>query len=182
MIKTKVSTLLHDRPVIVLKQETTVELALQARHCFWLLLTWINALANSHVIATEQPPLTVQTLAGRMILSAPVISAPEGVDPHSFATNSPGQEVACFVDIRDVSFTIVFVLCQACACTPRSGLPEETSTGESDKSFTCVLQILVSFLEGGGTLKLIVCLAKRYHKIETAYRCQALSLLGCRAG
>ncbi len=31
LIRTKVSTLLRDRPVVLLKQESTVELALQAR-------------------------------------------------------------------------------------------------------------------------------------------------------
>ncbi|KAK9901266.1 hypothetical protein WJX75_003216 [Coccomyxa subellipsoidea] len=68
---TKLSTLLRERPLVVLKQETTVELALQ-------------------------------TLAGRKILSAPVVGPPEGVDPSTFTTNTAGQDVVCFVDIRDI--------------------------------------------------------------------------------
>ena len=31
LTRTKVSTLLHDKPLVILRQETTVELALQAR-------------------------------------------------------------------------------------------------------------------------------------------------------
>lgn len=46
-----------------------------------------------------------QTLAGRKILSAPVVGAPEGEDPTTFTTNAPGQDVVCFVDIRDVRFS-----------------------------------------------------------------------------
>ncbi|EIE20202.1 CBS-domain-containing protein [Coccomyxa subellipsoidea C-169] len=68
---TKLSTLLRERPLVVLKQETTVE-------------------------------LTLQTLAGRKILSAPVVGPPEGVDPSTFTTNTAGQDVVCFVDIRDI--------------------------------------------------------------------------------
>lgn len=44
----------------------------------------------------------MQTLAGRKILSAPVVGPPDGVDPCTFTTNTAGQDVVCFVDIRDV--------------------------------------------------------------------------------
>ncbi|CAL8470950.1 g10492 [Coccomyxa elongata] len=68
---TKLSNLLRERPLVVLKQETTIE-------------------------------LTLQTLAGRKILSAPVVGPPEGADPCTFTTNTAGQDVVCFVDIRDI--------------------------------------------------------------------------------
>jgi hypothetical protein len=43
-----------------------------------------------------------QTLAGKKILSAPVVGAPDDEDNAEFIANASGQDIICFVDIRDV--------------------------------------------------------------------------------
>ena len=190
LIRTKVSTLLRDRPVILLKQESTVELALQAGSLSFIIalnglstlsktptpgplgpwplqqsgLTRIKRTFTGHTTRAIIPLgkgmfearaapvgrcvtmlkplylvvhtgiiffestillscqrqtiglhhsaicLNAQTLASRKILSAPVVAAPEGIDPTTFTANAEDQDIVCFVDIRDVRTPLHLVI------------------------------------------------------------------------
>lgn len=89
----------------------------------------------------------LQTLAGRKILSAPLVGPPEGADPCTFTTNTAGQDVVCFVDIRDVRSSAYH---QTIFCRQKVlDLLQSMHFATKSDVAICYLQILVSFLKGG---------------------------------
>eukprot|EP00884_Botryococcus_braunii_P005065 jgi/Botrbrau1/1455/Bobra.178_3s0013.1 len=72
LVETKLVSLLHEQEVVALRQDATVESALRI-------------------------------MAAHRILSAPVVAAGEGQDAsETFKANTAGEEIICFVDIRDI--------------------------------------------------------------------------------